>query len=753
MVVARFANRTVPPILRLPSRESALAFAAGGVLAGPVVGALIGATTRWAVSEGSWLSYFVGWWVGDALGVLAVGSAIVVLADPALRATLRAPRALTVVLVSSVVAVAVLLAPWLTSYLAIPLLLVLAFYAGTAGVAVGGLVTALVANVTTALGTGAFAQVEGITKQQQLVDTQLLVGAALAAAYLLSTEVAARERADRERLAEREARMRAESMESVGSLSRELVNAESVAGVVDACIRHVDRRLGPRASGINLLGADGRFHELHARGVPDEVRANSLGFTLDSPIPGPVAARTGVPVFVETREELDRAYPALATVADVVGTVSLAAIPLARRLGPAGYLFIVWGEPRTFDQPERAYLAALGDVVGQSIDRVLLREREHRLAVELQHAMLGAPDQVEEVDVATAYRPADGDVEIGGDWYDAVRLTDRATAFVVGDVVGHNLRAAKAMGRIRIAIRTLAPLFPDPAALFERLEPIVEEVDGAAPTTILYAVYDAETHRLRYACAGHPPPLMVPATGDPDFLMDARGLPLGVQRESWNVGEADLGPGDALVLYTDGLIERRDEPLDEGMARLVAVVRATGSTDPTVLRDALLDELDRREDDVAVLVLSPREQAVFTREMPAESSELRGIRVDLQAWLGEHGVTGTVADDIVLATHEAMANAVEHAYRDGPNGRAPVSLSIRREPGGALGIEVRDRGRWRVAGSDPTRGRGLPLISALMDDVALDRGTEGTVVRMRAIPSDPAASRDETGGIASGPAG
>jgi hypothetical protein len=297
------------------------------------------------------------------------------------------------------------------------------------------------------------------------------------------------------------------------------------------------------------------------------VQAYSLAFTLDSPTPGPVAARTGIPVFVETREELDRAYPALARVADVVGTVALAAIPLARRLGPAGYLIIVWGEPRTFDQPERAYLAALGDVVGQSIDRVLLREREHGLAVELQHAMLGVPDQVEEVDVATAYRPADGDVEIGGDWYDAVRLTDRATAFVVGDVVGHNLRAAKAMGRIRIAIRTLAPLFPDPAALLERLEPIVEDVDGAAPTTILYAVFDAETHRLRYACAGHPPPLMVPASGDPSFLMDGRGLPLGVQRESWNVGETDLGPGDALVLYTDGRASRRGARRRHGQTR------------------------------------------------------------------------------------------------------------------------------------------------------------------------------------------
>jgi integral membrane sensor domain MASE1/anti-sigma regulatory factor (Ser/Thr protein kinase) len=734
LVVARLAGRSRPPLLRLPSRADAWAFAVGAMTVGPLVGALVGSAVKWLWVGGPWGTYVVSWWVGDGLGVLAVGAAIVVLADRSLRASLREPRRLAIVLETCVIAVIVLRVPWFTSFLVIPLLLGVAFYTGLAGVAVTGFVTAMVANVTTALGTGAFAQIEGITPQAQLIDTQLLIGAALGAAYALAIEVAERQRAEQERLLEHEARVRAESMEAIGSLSRDLVRAETVDDVIDAFLRHVDARLAPKGAGINVLGQDGRFTELRSTGVPDQVRADAQSFTIDSPIPGPEAARTGRPVFVTSREEMDRRYPALAPVVDLTRANALAAIPLARQVGPAGYLVLIWGTPRTFEPAERAYLAALGDVVGQSIDRMILREREHALAVELQHAMLGTPDDVDGVAVATAYRPADSDVEIGGDWYDAIRLSDMRTAFVVGDVVGHNLNAAKAMGRIRVAIRTLAPLFPDPCELLARLDPVIDDIGGATPTTLVYVIHDAGTNRVTFTCAGHPPPLVVHPNGGASFIDGARGIALGIVRGADRpVRETTLAEGDALVLYTDGLVERRGEPLDDGLARLQRVAATACTAEPEALRAILLRELASAEDDVAVLIVRPTE-APFRLQIDADPREIRTIRAELRRWLAGQGVDAADIDDVLLSSGEAVANAVEHAYLGRLLGDVEVRADLRsdgRPDVARLDVRVLDTGEWRRPAAEGPRGNGHRLMRALADDVQVRSTEGGTAVRLR----------------------
>jgi anti-sigma regulatory factor (Ser/Thr protein kinase) len=523
-------------------------------------------------------------------------------------------------------------------------------------------------------------------------------------------------------------------MEAIGSLSRDLVRAETVDDVVDAFLRHVDVRLAPKGAGINILGEDGRFAELRSTGVPDRVRVDALSFTIDSPVPGPEAARTGRPVFVSSREEMDLRYPALIPVVDLTRANALAAIPLTRQLGPAGYLVLIWATPRTFEPAERAYLTALGDVIGQSIDRMILREREHTLAVELQHAMLGTPDDVDGVTVATGYRPADSDVEIGGDWYDAIRLSNTRTAFVVGDVVGHNLNAAKAMGRIRVAIRTLAPLFPDPCELLSRLDPVIDDIEGATPTTLVYAIYDGATNRVAFSCAGHPPPLVVHPNGGASFVDGAQGVALGIVRGAVRpVRETTLERGDALVLFTDGLVERRSEPLDAGLARLQRAGATACTSEPVVLRDLLLRELDSAEDDVAVLIVRPTE-APFRRLIDADPREIRTIRAELRRWLADQGVDAADIDDVLLSSGEAVANAVEHAYLGRLLGDVEVRADLRAEgrPDVAtLDVRVLDTGEWRRPAAEGVRGNGHRLMRTLADDVQVRSDDGGTAVRLR----------------------
>jgi len=427
-------------------------------------------------------------------------------------------------------------------------------------------------------------------------------------------------------------------------------------------------------------------------------------------------------------------YPELGPLAEMSGAHSLAAVPLARRLGPTGYLLLFWDQPRTFDTAERAYLASLGDVVGQSMDRVLLREREKQLAVELQHAMLGVPDEIVEVDVATAYRPADSAVEIGGDWYDVVRLSETRTAFIVGDVVGHNLAAAKAMGQIRIAIRTLAPLFPDPAELLARLDPIVEEMDGASPTTLIYAVYDATTRRVVFARAGHPPPLIVHRGGGCSFLEGGRGIALGIIADADRpVATTTLRPGDALILYTDGLIERRGEPIEAGLARLAGVVDGASSCDPERLRDDLLDGLASVEDDVAVLVVRPWEMP-FRVRIDADPQHLRDVRARLREWLLQQAVVEDDVDDVLVSSGEAVANAVEHAYLGHLLGDVDVRADLRPDAEAktaSLDVRVTDRGSWRRPAAEGPRGNGQKLMRALADDVRVRSDGAGTAVQLR----------------------
>jgi phosphoserine phosphatase RsbU/P len=232
------------------------------------------------------------------------------------------------------------------------------------------------------------------------------------------------------------------------------------------------------------------------------------------------------------------------------------------------------------------------------------RRREHEVASELQRSLLaGALPAAEPLAVEVFYRPAEAGLEVGGDWFDAFWLEEgRRVALVVGDVVGRGITAATAMGQLRSAIRALASTGLAPGPLLDALDRYAARHGVGRMATVVVADLDLDTRELRYAAAGHPPPVLVdPATG-PRFLEDGRSLPLDAAVRAGPRAQAtvETPAGGLLLLYTDGLVERRTRPLDEGLAALVAELRAAGG------RPVLADLARRMEglghpDDVCLL--------------------------------------------------------------------------------------------------------------------------------------------------------
>ena len=240
---------------------------------------------------------------------------------------------------------------------------------------------------------------------------------------------------------------------------------------------------------------------------------------------------------------------------------------------------------------------------------VRARTREHDVALALQRSLLsGELPAGDRVSAEVVYRSAERGLEVGGDWYDAFWLdAPRSVGAVVGDVVGSGLGAAAAMGQLRSAVRAFAAMDLGPSALLEALERYAQRHGVGRMATLAYAEVDVETGRARYACAGHPPPAVVDPVGGARLLWEGRSLPLDAATAPDSRPEAtvDLPAGGALMLYSDGLVERRDRPLSDGFDALVAALERLGSDTPALCEE-VTDELlrgGRRDDDVCVLAI------------------------------------------------------------------------------------------------------------------------------------------------------
>ncbi|GLV96448.1 SpoIIE family protein phosphatase [Streptomyces lavendulae] len=235
--------------------------------------------------------------------------------------------------------------------------------------------------------------------------------------------------------------------------------------------------------------------------------------------------------------------------------------------------------------------------------------REREVALHLQEAMLPEPDPLGHHSAAVRYRPATGSLNVCGDWYDLIDLPGRRyTAVAVGDVVGHGLRAAGVMGQLRSALSAASRVAAGPAQALEVLGLYARFVKGAESTTAVSVFIDWSGHTLTYSSAGHPPPVLCAPDGTVTFLDLATDPPLGARPEHVTRPQSRTGftEGSTLVLYTDGLVERRHEDIDIGLRRLADSVVRHRAADPESLADALLADLVPPAgitDDTALVVL------------------------------------------------------------------------------------------------------------------------------------------------------
>jgi len=408
------------------------------------------------------------------------------------------------------------------------------------------------------------------------------------------------------------------------------------------------------------------------------------------------------------------------------------AVPIVAKGEAIGALAVYFQQERSRPSAEEAELiSSFAHQAGVALERARAYEVEHEAAMTLQRNLMPeGTGYSATVDVDGRYLPATRGVHVGGDWYDIVDRPDGTVAFAVGDIAGHGLQAAAAMGQVRSAWRALALSMTEPNAILTSLDRFAGSVDGAFFSTILTLLLDPSRGELRYASAGHPPALVIEPDGSTRFLEGGRSVPLGLPFDLPRPqAQERLGPGSILVVYTDGLIERREEPLDRGLERLAEMASRVRAGSLTEISDGLLEIVaDDRHDDVALLTIGPRRPVeVFRRTFPADAHELATMRAELRAWLERSGLPAETREDVVLACTEAATNAIEHAYI----GRRGDVLIEAESEDGTLQVSVVDHGRWRHPRPDDSRGRGLELVRAVIGDIDVERGEGGTTVRMR----------------------
>jgi PAS domain S-box-containing protein len=394
-----------------------------------------------------------------------------------------------------------------------------------------------------------------------------------------------------------------------------------------------------------------------------------------------------------------------------------------------GELRALLGRARLFLDDAGSPVRMVGVV--QDVTERVEYDRQHRIAETLQRALLPQDlPSVEGLAFAARYLPAEVGFKAGGDWYDVIPLANGDVGLVIGDVAGHGLEAASVMGQLRMAVRAYALEGHRPADIVAHADAVLRIVAPQELATIVYAEVDPASGRVGLVSAGHPPPIVIGADGA-RYLEPPRQPPIGVTRTS-TYGElvVELDPGTTIVLYTDGLIDRRDIALDEGMEQLLTAAGSDRGRPVEAVCRELIKALVPNEatDDIALLAMErlPVRADLFRFTMPAEPAELARMRRALAAWLRGVGVGPAEVNDLVLASAEACSNAIRHAY--GPSAGTVEVEAFRDE--GAIELVVRDFGRWRQR-RGPGGGRGLALIEALTPSMHIERGESGTVVTMR----------------------
>jgi serine phosphatase RsbU (regulator of sigma subunit)/anti-sigma regulatory factor (Ser/Thr protein kinase) len=494
-------------------------------------------------------------------------------------------------------------------------------------------------------------------------------------------------------------------------------------GLLDELLNRVVGILGVDTSALLLLEDDDTtLIPRAAKGLEEEVE-RGVRIPLGRGFAGRVAA-TRRPVRILNVDEADIYNPILRE----KGLKSLLGVPLVVEGSVVGVLHVGTLTERAFDDDDEELLQRAGDRAALAIFS-RLTERERGLADALQRSLMPQLPRLPAVSLAGRYLPAAA-ARLGGDWYDAFTLGDGRLGLAIGDVVGRGFHAAAIMGQLRSGLRAYALDGNPPGEVLGRLSRLLRQIEPGRTATVVYLVLDPHGGTLTIASAGHPPPLVHPVGGEPLFLELPGSVPLGATRHArYEDRDVELEPGSALMLYTDGLVERPEESLEASLKRLVETVRA-GEDDLEHLGDALVDALlpsGPGSDDAALLLARALPLGdELVAQFPAEIESIPVMRRLLGRWLDEAGATRRDVEDLALASAEAAANSIEHAY-----GLAPGIVELRASPVGSDGVKVaiRDFGNWRPP-RGAHRGRGLLLMEGLADNVHVVRSDQGTTVEL-----------------------
>ena len=413
-----------------------------------------------------------------------------------------------------------------------------------------------------------------------------------------------------------------------------------------------------------------------------------------------------------------------------IGVGAAMLVPMVARRNVLGAISFMASTPGPrFDAGNLAVAEELTQRAALAVDNAQAYERERRIAETLQRSLLRSRlPQLPGITLASRYLPARQEFEVGGDWYDAVLLPDGGLAVVMGDVAGRGIQAAAVMGQLQNAVRAYAAEGYGPAVILQRVGRMLDLREMA---TLIILIFDPVTHAVRYANAGHLPPLVL-APDSTVTALEGGAAPLSIVSSDVTYVDhyAQLAPGSTLLLYTDGLVEVRGESIDDGLQRLNNALRTAPTDDVDGLLNHVLFGVLRDEagaDDVALLamhagVLDP---AVLHLRLDASPDSAPLLRHTLRRWFGQSHLEPAEVFDLTVAVSEAFSNAIEHAY-----GAGDASIEVdARVDGDVVRVMVRDWGLWREQRGQH-RGRGIALMRGLMDEVDVSSGPEGTSVRM-----------------------
>jgi serine phosphatase RsbU (regulator of sigma subunit)/CheY-like chemotaxis protein/anti-sigma regulatory factor (Ser/Thr protein kinase) len=429
---------------------------------------------------------------------------------------------------------------------------------------------------------------------------------------------------------------------------------------------------------------------------------------------------------------------------------SMLVIPLVASGELLGLLLLGSTAEGHFDTGDLELLTLAGDRMAIAIDHIQRFAHGRQLVETLQRSLL--PDRLPHhprLELAARYLPSGLAPQIGGDWYDALELDSNRTAVMIGDVVGHGVRAATTMSELRNALRAFVVEGHGPGEALHQLDRVVLATIGPGMiATVLVLIIDAAEGTVTLARAGHPPPALRSADGTVRYLETEGTLPLGID-DRVSAGEArySIGPGDALLLFTDGLVERRGESITLGFDRLRDAFAAAPDDVEEICDHVLAHTLAEQvsDDDIALLTVRLLGTANGPLELtlPARAESVPLARHRLRSWLTAEApqLDAIARGDLEVAWSEACTNVIRHAY--GP--RDATFDAEARIDGTAVSLQVRDTGAWR-----PPRGRhggrGLALMRQLCDQVLIDRRADGTTVTMRlALPDAGSNDRPDDG--------